>query len=1421
MSERNDFRPVLPDGDAGDGLAGPPPADELDALLRVWHQENAERAAAGRDRLMHALAAQRRHDHHPLAAPAPEIRRPSAPRADRGHAMIGTIGAIGAIGMVGAALGAALTVPRVRAAAMLAVAAALVALLAPIGTPSARAEGIVMLPEGGRLEALDERGQLIGPCALAHTDVDARISGRFARVTLVQRFTNPYPTKIEAVYTFPMSHRGAVDRMTMTIGDRVVIGEVKERGEARRVYESARASGYVASLLEQERPNIFTQSVANIEPGANVIVEISYVEPVEIENGAHRFIFPMVVAPRYIPGVPAVSRALVPAELVLRRGVILRGPAQLVPGRAAGGAEAAEGGAARDALQGGKLEAILAAAQPIEYPGAPWWGEGPDAQLPALWQAFEAQYCDGSKEIGWLHVDGTGQINGRWFFTDPALAKDLGTGFAADTDQVPDASRITPMPARPGTRAGHDLSLRVTIETGGPRIVSYRSELHEVEEARGAGGAAAAALTLDLARQREIPNRDFILEWRVAEDAIEEAHLVHRGAPGRYGDFDGGFFALMLNPPARVANDAVRRRELIFVMDCSGSMEGFPVEKAKAVMLRAIDSMRAGDVFNVITFNDSFDVLWDEPQPASATNRAAARAYVDARQGGGGTEMRPAVLAALRGAPAKEDGALAPIDLANLPADGRAVRVRAALSAIAAPGQAWRLRVRDDLMIDLDLRAELPAVLTAEGVDVVLDGAWTTQEGERVLVVERLSPVAKEASPRMRCVFFLSDGEVGNDDEVVAAIRAHARETRVFTVAIGNSPNRSLLDAMAQAGRGAADYVTLEGDPDAVVERFVARTGTPVLTDIELAFEGASVLDVIPAANEVPDLYDERPLVILGRYLEPGHGRVVITGNTGNGPFRREVALDLPERSDGNDVVATLWARARVDELAKREDRAGIVELGETFSLLTAHTSFVAVERSRVTLDGQPMLVAIPIEMPQGQSWAGTFGGGDARGPVANVTKAEVQILLGLMLANDVTESAETAADVTQGLDVLDKIDQAGATTFGVPLGAPLPDHDRTAALRALTTGDAKPVPDADVAAAVQDWAGRSFALVHDSLGAYGADAQDAIARYAEAGSAYLFQRAPVAPDADGGQISFPWLRGGADGGAPDARGVTPDGIRDWRKQTVMPEQSERMRALLAYPVEPTAAPEEARNEHERVLELARQLNLPRYDNAPSLDLDSALAEGGYINRRVPNLGDIPMLGEIFRARERESDQGGANDRSPPPAFPAERAVVVIVAVALSGDLEQARALADRLADGRPDFDLALELREAMKDESLAADARRERFEAIAAKAHDRIETLVAQRALLARLRAVLDERLWPPAFAAPDPSSSPARVTILLEAADARAVAALEQAGLVVEGRSRGVPLVVGRIAPDRLARAALVEGVRRIEPTQATAAR
>src|SRR5262245_6624714 len=150
---------------------------------------------------------------------------------------------------------------------------------------------------------------------LEHTDVKIRVDGFLADATVTQRFRNPYATKIEAVYLFPLPTDAAVTEMTITSGGRTIRGTIQERDKATRVYEAARKQGLVAALLTQERPNLFTQSVANLEPSATIDVTLHYVQRLAYEAGGYEIVFPMVAGPRYMPGgaaQPAVQPAVLP-----------------------------------------------------------------------------------------------------------------------------------------------------------------------------------------------------------------------------------------------------------------------------------------------------------------------------------------------------------------------------------------------------------------------------------------------------------------------------------------------------------------------------------------------------------------------------------------------------------------------------------------------------------------------------------------------------------------------------------------------------------------------------------------------------------------------------------------------------------------------------------------------------------------------------------------------------------------------------------------------------------------------------------------------------------------------------------------------------------------------------------------------------
>jgi Ca-activated chloride channel family protein len=641
----------------------------------------------------------------------------------------------------------------------------LVVAIAFVNLVPAMGSGMVKATSGkvtqGALQVMGLDGRSRAECPLKHTDVKAEVSGQLARVTVTQEFHNPFQEKIEAVYVFPLPQSAAVDDMTMVVGDRTVKGKIKRREEAQAIYEAAREAGQTAGLLDQERHNIFTQSVANIAPGAEVKITISYVEFLKYEAGTYEFVFPMVVGPRYIPGRPTGKR---------------------------------------------------------------------------------------------------------------------GGGWAPDTNKVPDASRITPRVVPKGMRAGHDISIEVKLDAGVP-IDGLQSKLHEVALARTDHHRAVVRLK----DQATIPNKDFILKFDVAGKKISDAVMTHRGA-------QGGFFTLILQPPERVTAADVTPKELVFVLDTSGSMEGFPIEKAKETMKLALNNLYPEDTFNLITFSGDTHVLFPQPVRATRENLQLAQRFLASRQGSGGTEMMRAIRAAL-----------APSDEQN----------------------------------------------------------------------------------HVRIVCFMTDGYVGNDMEIISEIQKHPN-ARVFAFGIGSSPNRFLLDKMAEQGRGEVEYVTLEDEGSAAARRFHERVRNPLLTDIEIDWAGLPVADVYP--KRFPDLFSAKPLILTGRYTSAARGAIRLRGNLAGQNFVKEIPVELPESQTEHDSMATLWARTRIDDLMSQDYagiqnddpqpdvREAITQLGLEYRLMTQFTSFVAVEEMTVTDGGQPRRIDVPVDMQEGVSHEGVFG---------------------------------------------------------------------------------------------------------------------------------------------------------------------------------------------------------------------------------------------------------------------------------------------------------------------------------------------------------------------------------------------------------------------------------------------------------------
>lgn len=156
---------------------------------------------------------------------------------------------------------------------------------------------------GSLLLKTDIPGQYI-PSPLLNTDVNMQVSGMVARVRVSQKFHNESSEWAEGVYVFPLPEQAAVDRMRLRIGERVIEGQIKERKQAKKIYQQAKRAGKRTSLVEQERPNMFTTSVANIAPGEQVSVEIEYLQTLTYTDDQFRLRFPLAITPRYIPGVP-------------------------------------------------------------------------------------------------------------------------------------------------------------------------------------------------------------------------------------------------------------------------------------------------------------------------------------------------------------------------------------------------------------------------------------------------------------------------------------------------------------------------------------------------------------------------------------------------------------------------------------------------------------------------------------------------------------------------------------------------------------------------------------------------------------------------------------------------------------------------------------------------------------------------------------------------------------------------------------------------------------------------------------------------------------------------------------------------------------------------------------------------------------
>lgn len=596
-------------------------------------------------------------------------------------------------------------------------------------------------------------------------DVDITVSGPTIRARVTQIFRNPTQNWVEATYVYPLPSGGAVDTLKMVVGDRVVVGDIKERQQARIIYEQAKRNGQKAALTEQERPNIFTNSVANIGPGETVLVQIEYQEPVQQSGNEFSLRVPMVVGPRYNP-----------------RPVI-----QSVDLRADGGG----------------------------------WG-------------------------------------------------------AATSDPVPDRDRISPPVLDPAQNAPiNPTNITVRLQAGFP-VGDVKSPHHAVK----IESPDSATRIVKLAEGVVPADRDFELSWKPAAEKAPSVGLFRE----HVGNSDY-LLAFVTPPSVEQAEQKPLPREVIFVIDNSGSMGGTSIIQAKASLLYALGRLQPGDRFNVIRFDDTMDVLFPTSVPADAGHVGNAVAFVNALQARGGTEMVPAM--------------------------------RAALS------------------------------------DTSGDASYVRQ------------------------VVFLTDGAIGNEQQLFETISALRGRSRIFMVGIGSAPNTFLMTRAAELGRGAFTHI---GSVEQVEERMrglFAKLENPAVTNLSAKFSGASA-DITPAA--IPDVYRDEPLVLAAK-LDKLTGSVEIKGRIGDRPWT--VNLPLANAAEGKGL-SKLWARRKISdaEVARTTRQESpedadktILALALEHQLVTRLTSLVAVDKTPSRPEGEPLKVSeLPLNLPAGWDFAKVFG---------------------------------------------------------------------------------------------------------------------------------------------------------------------------------------------------------------------------------------------------------------------------------------------------------------------------------------------------------------------------------------------------------------------------------------------------------------
>ena len=571
------------------------------------------------------------------------------------------------------------------------------------------------------------------------TKVQMDITGNINRVTVRQTFTNPSNKWAEGVYVFPLPEDSAVDQLRMYVDERVIEGQIHEKEEAKKIYEKAKQEGKSATLVEQQRPNIFTSSVANIAPGGSITIAIEYQQAVLIDNNTYSIRFPMVVGDRYIPGAPIQT--------------------------------------------------------PID-----------------------------------------------------------SLGVAPNTQEVEDASKITPLSEnhiRDLTGEDFETNLPVMIDinlNAGFELASLNSTYHKVQIEQSS--QTTRSIYLGDSYQAD---RDFELTWSAIKTLEPEIALFTQVKD------DNVYLMLMATPPKdEVFKKSDRARELIFIIDSSGSMSGSSIRQAKDSLKEALGRLSPTDRFNIIDFDNGFEPLYESAMPASISNISDAKRFIKRIDADGGTQM------------------LGPI--------------------------AFALNSRDSSSVNY-----------------------------------------------LRQIIFITDGQAGNEQAILAEVQFGIEDDRFFTIGIGSAPNSYLLTKLADFGRGAFTFIGNQKEVSLKMNRLFEKLESPALIDIEVNFPPEINAEL--ALDVIYDLYAGETITAAYK-MNALPSSLEIIGKTIDGEFRKNITLNASKNTKGIDI---LWARRKIDRLTDIHNNAytrrllelskkDIVELALDYHLVSKFTSLVAVD---------------------------------------------------------------------------------------------------------------------------------------------------------------------------------------------------------------------------------------------------------------------------------------------------------------------------------------------------------------------------------------------------------------------------------------------------------------------------------------------